>query len=59
MIASDTRGKIVYATTDLATMLEYDPRKIRGLSIQKLIAQPFAQMHAKWMKVRSVSLYMV
>jgi hypothetical protein len=51
MLASDLRGKIVYSTTDLAEMLHYEPRKLHGLHVQKLIAQPFAQLHTKWMKV--------
>lgn len=51
MIASDARGKIAYCTTNMAELLHYEPREMHGLYIRDLIAQPFAQLHSKWMKV--------
>ncbi len=56
MLVSDMRGKIVYCTTDMAEHLHYEPRQLHGMSIQKLMAQPFGQMHTKWMKSQSARI---
>lgn len=53
MIASDMKGRIVYTTSAFADMLSYAPRKLHGKPFQELIAQPFAQLHSKWMKVKA------
>ncbi|GAX73193.1 hypothetical protein CEUSTIGMA_g646.t1 [Chlamydomonas eustigma] len=50
MFASDAKGKIVYSTTGVAEMLSYNHKKLHGMNMQKLIAQPFAQLHSSWMK---------
>lgn len=50
MIACDSRGKVVYCTTDMASMIKYTPRQLLGMPLQKLIAQPFGQLHTKWLR---------
>lgn len=46
-----TRGRLIYATSKLAALLGYDPREIEGLDFSRLMAQPFAQLHGRWMDV--------
>lgn len=50
LMITDLRGKIVFSTTQTAEMLNYSPKKLHGMNIRQLIAQPFGELHEKWMK---------
>lgn len=54
MMVVDSRGKICYATTPLATMLGHTVRNLSKMSFQGLIPPPHAQLHKHWMKVMTV-----
>ncbi len=58
MMATDIKGKISFCTTDLAEILGYEPKKLHGVSMQKIIAQPFGQLHTTWMKTQTARVPM-
>lgn len=47
-----SRGRVIYATTALASLLGFEAKSLIGSDFGKLMAQPFAQLHGKWIKVR-------
>jgi hypothetical protein len=48
---TQTRGQVIYATSQLAALLGHDPKAMERLEFAKLMAQPFAQLHARWLEV--------
>ncbi len=58
MMATDLKGKITFCTTDLAAILGYEPKKLHGVNMQKIIAQPFGQLHGNWLKSQAARVPM-
>jgi PAS domain S-box-containing protein len=57
MMVTDSKGKIVFTTSGMAEMVDYPIKKlVSGMNIKQLIAQPFGELHERWMKHRSVKI---
>jgi PAS domain-containing protein len=48
----DHKGRLVYATDKLATMLGYPVASLLKMELGALLPQPTCQMHGTWFKVR-------
>jgi PAS domain-containing protein len=46
-------GRVVHATSQLASMLGYPRAAMDGVELAALIPPPLSQMHAKFLKVRA------
>ena len=44
----DHHGKVVYANSQLADMLGYEPARMKNMDIQEMLQQPYGCMHHKW-----------
>jgi PAS domain-containing protein len=51
LLVADVKGRIQYITSELADMLGGTPKSLLRTEFSRFIAQPFTQLHSKWMKV--------
>jgi nitrogen-specific signal transduction histidine kinase len=52
LMVTDHKGRIVYVTSKLAELLGSTAKGLLRTDFSRLMAQPFMQLHSKWMKVR-------
>lgn len=54
LMVTDAKGRIGFATSNLATMLGYNVRSLSdgGMNLNALLPLPYSQLHAGYMKVR-------
>jgi transcriptional regulator with PAS, ATPase and Fis domain len=52
LMVTDHKGRIIYVTSKLAELLGSSAKGLLRTDFSRLMAQPFMQMHSKWMKVR-------
>lgn len=52
LMVVDGRGRVQYATSHLADLLGTTPKAMVKQEFCKFMAQPFQQLHTRWMKVR-------
>ncbi|KAI8475137.1 MAG: hypothetical protein J3K34DRAFT_517581 [Monoraphidium minutum] len=50
LMALDKRGHVTYATSGLASLLGSTPESMVRQELGRFMAQPFSQLHAKWIK---------
>ncbi|WIA17635.1 hypothetical protein OEZ85_014441 [Tetradesmus obliquus] len=50
LMVTDHKGRICYVTSALAALLGSSPKALLRTDFARLMAQPFMQLHAKWMK---------
>lgn len=48
----DHRGRIPFATNQLASLLGYPLRTLTNMELANLIPAPYGQLHANFLKVR-------
>ena len=51
VIVADHKGRVVYVTNLLAQLLGYPVKEMIKMEFCKFMAQPFQQLHTKWMRV--------
>lgn len=52
VMATDTKGRIQFATSQMAEMLGYSVKTMTtGMNINSLLPPPYAQLHSSFMKV--------
>jgi hypothetical protein len=51
LMVTDHKGRIIYVTSKLAELLGSTPKALLRTDFARLMAQPFMQLHSKWMKV--------
>lgn len=51
LMVTDHKGRIMYITSKLAAVLGSTPKGMLRTEFSKQMAQPFMQLHSKWMKV--------
>jgi hypothetical protein len=51
-MVTDHKGRIIYVTSKLAELLGSNAKALLRTDFSRLMAQPFMQLHSKWMKVR-------
>jgi hypothetical protein len=51
-MVTDHKGRIIYVTSKLAELLGSSAKGLLRTDFSRLMAQPFMQLHSKWMKVR-------
>jgi PAS domain-containing protein len=54
MLATDHKGRLVYANTGLAAMLGYKLAALRTREFSTLLPAPYCAMHTKFIKVKRV-----
>jgi hypothetical protein len=52
LMVVDGKGRVQYATSHLADLLGTTPKAMVKQEFCKFMAQPFQQLHTRWMKVR-------
>ena len=50
LMVVDHKGRVSYASTQLATMLGYPVKALSGMTLAAIVPPPFSQLHASWMK---------
>jgi hypothetical protein len=55
MAAFDHKGRCLYASTPLASMLGYKLSVLGTKEISQLLPQPYGRLHMKWITVRRES----
>ncbi|WIA37851.1 hypothetical protein OEZ86_014704 [Tetradesmus obliquus] len=50
LMVTDHKGRICYVTSALAALLGSSPKALLRTDFARLMAQPFMQLHAKWLK---------
>ena len=50
-MVTDHKGRILYITSKLAAILGGTAQSLQQQDINKYMAQPFMQLHGKWIKV--------
>lgn len=58
LMVVDHKGRIVYATTELAQMLGYPMKTLTELGLANIIPAPYAQLHPAYMKVSTFSQHL-
>jgi len=53
LMVTDHKGRITFATTALATALGYSVKQMKKMDLNKLMPQPFSELHAAWLKARA------
>jgi hypothetical protein len=56
VLVADRKGRIVYVTNQLAQLLGHPVKQMVKMEFCKFMAQPFQQLHTKWMRVRFLSV---
>lgn len=51
-MALDYKGRLVYATDKLSTMLGYPAANLMKMELNALLPPPYCQMHGAWFRVR-------
>jgi len=51
MAVFDSKGKVLYGNTPLASMLGYSQRELQGQRISSLLPPPYGSMHTVWVQV--------
>lgn len=54
LMVVDTKGAVTFATWDVAAMLGYPLKKFLTMKLDQLLPQPFAAMHARHLRVRTL-----
>ena len=52
LMVTDHKGRITFATTSLAVSLGYSVKQMKKMDLNKLMPQPFSELHAAWLKAR-------
>ena len=55
----DHRGRIAFATTQLASMLGWPQKTLTTMEVASIIPQPYSQLHAGFMKVRPAASWVL
>eukprot|EP00882_Tetradesmus_deserticola_P012829 GHRQ01013596.1.p1 GENE.GHRQ01013596.1~~GHRQ01013596.1.p1 ORF type:complete len:183 (+),score=76.59 GHRQ01013596.1:521-1069(+) len=55
LMVTDHKGRIIYLTSKLAELLGSSPKGLLRTDFSRLMAQPFSQLHSKWMKARAAA----
>jgi PAS domain-containing protein len=53
LMVTDHKGRITFATTSLAVSLGYSVKQMKKMDLNKLMPQPFSELHAAWLKARA------
>ena len=51
LMVTDHKGRITFATTSLAVSLGYSVKQMKKMDLNKLMPQPFSELHTAWLKV--------
>ncbi len=51
LMATDQKGKITHATSDLGKLLGYSKKQLCSMDLTDLLPPPFAQLHKPWVQV--------
>lgn len=52
VMATDTKGRILFASAQLAAMIGYSVKALTtGVNLNTLLPPPYAQLHSSFMKV--------
>jgi PAS domain S-box-containing protein len=56
LMVTDHKGRITFATTSLAVSLGCSVKQMKKMDLNKLMPQPFSELHAAWLKARATEL---